>query len=276
MLAQTQFAGNTNKNDIFFFLREKKTMEDAKKAIWNAARKGDVEALEAAIDLHPECIDVVHHENMQTPLHIAAWFGHNAIIEKLIERGSRAIYAYDIHCRTPLITALGANRTSTALLLLQLGPRAVNMRDKYDTIPLFDAVSCLDNSKLIEAFMRFGCTDINAINHNGYSSLQCAAIYGCVESARTLIQLGCRTTYESTADSSSPFDIAFASTHLRMASLLYIVEGVQHKAKYLARITEEERYDERHSIYFRRSLANRLLYTNDRLYHLRQNLKNKH
>lgn len=253
-------------------------MEDGKKAICLAAKKGDLDALEEAIDLHPEYIDSVYYEYMQTPLHIAACFGHNTIIEKLIERGSRAIYTYDKHCNTPLKTALRAKHTDTVLLLLQLGQRAVNMRDKYDSAPLFDVISYPypDGPNLIEMFMRFGCTDIDAQNHNGFSPLHCAAIYGYVKSVRSLIQLGCRTTYETTSDRKSPFDLALDYDRRPTARVLYIVEGMQHTVAHLAQITEEERYIERHSIYFRRSLANRLLYTNDRLRHLRQNLKNKH
>ena len=53
----------------------------------DAARTGDLEALEAALDADDRLVRA-KDKLQRTPLHLAAWSGHAAMVALLIERGA--------------------------------------------------------------------------------------------------------------------------------------------------------------------------------------------
>ena len=55
-----------------------------------------------------------------TPLHSAAWYGHTAIAEMLLEKGAD-VNARDVNGKTPLQLAIQQEQESTAELLKQHG-----------------------------------------------------------------------------------------------------------------------------------------------------------
>lgn len=233
------------------------------------------ETLKAAIDLHPHSIDVCIGGPGVTLLYIAARRGCDEIIELLIERGSRVIDIANDCGVTPLFATIRSGKTSTAVKLLHLGSQAVDTPNENGWTPMHAAMYCPDSDILVETLMRFGCTTFDVATRDGTTPLHCAAGIGCLKSVEMLIRLGSQSLSCKKDNGRTPFYEALTNGCMATARFLYIIEGLQHPAGPLTRITERDRWMTRHNVYFRQSLSARLLYTNDRLHHLRQNLKNK-
>lgn len=234
-------------------------------AIHKATKKGNVKAVKSAINHYPHSIDIPDADYRQTPLHIAAQYGYDEIIETLIERGSRAFGAIDIYSRTPLLAALKCKHIRSVGILLLFGSYAVDISTETGHTPMHEAIFNLNNTFLIETFMRFGCTTIDAVDRYGNTPLHYAAVYGSSETVETLIRFGSQSIDSVDRKGRLPFDEAYSmGTRSTMVSL-YILGGLQYTTGYLSQITEEERYDVRYSVYFHQSLSARLLFANDRL-----------
>ena len=245
-------------------------------SIHDVAQEGGVEQLRTAINLHPHSIDVCDKDHGRTLLHIAARRGYDVIIDLLIERGSRAIDLADNYGVTPLLAAIRSGKTTTAIKLLQLGSRAVDVHGGLCWTPMHAAMYCPDSDILVKTLMRFGCTTFDLTTRDGATPLHCAAGVGCLKSVEMLVRLGSQSLSCRNDSGRTPFYEAFTNGCMATARFLYIIEGLQHPAGPLSRITERDRWMTRRSVYFHQSLSARLFYMNDRLRHLRQNLKNKH
>ena len=245
-------------------------------SIHDAAQESGVEELRDAINLHPHSIDVCDKDHGRTILHIAARRGYDVIIDLLIERGSRAIDLADNYGVTPLLAAIRNGKTATAVKLLQLGSRAVDVHDGSCWTPMHAAMYCPNSDFLVESLMRFGSTTFDIATRNGTTPLHCAAGVGCLKSVEMLVRLGSQSLNCKNDNDRTPFYEALTNGCMTTARFLYIIEGLQHSAGPLSRITERDRWMTRRSVYFHQSLSARLFYADDRLRHLRQNLKNKH
>lgn len=244
--------------------------------IHDATTKGDIEAVKAILDRYPHCIDAIDTNTEQTPLHIAAQHGHDEIVEVLIEKGSRAFSMTDNFGQTPLFTALNYGNDIIASFLLTPESSVINIPTKRGWTSMHAVVYHSNGTFLIEKFMRIGCITIDATDRYGSTPLHYAAICGNTEAIKTLIRLGSQSIGCKDNEGMTPLDEAYKANESRAVRLLYVLEGLQHTAEYTTDITEEERYDVRHSVYFHQSLSARLLFANDRLRHLRQNSKIKH
>ena len=99
----------------------------------SAVYRGDVAAVQEALTLHPELVNV-KNEVGRTPLHYAAWRGHNEMISLLVSRGAD-INAITDRGHTPLHLAVRRNYKETVALLIALGAN-VNARTKRGHSPM--------------------------------------------------------------------------------------------------------------------------------------------
>ena len=208
--------------------------------VWNAARRGDIVALEEAILQYPHFIDTSHSREYRLSLmHIAAEKGHVEIIEKLVELGSQAIDTPDYDGWTPLYVAARYGYVSVIETLVRLGSQAIDIPNKYGMTPMFKAVM-RGHVSVIETLVRLGSKAINIPNNDSWTLIYAAtyyARYSNTDSLKTLKLLG--------ADrSNTPID----GISDEMVELL--------KAK----VDEGKSLSIRYNVYFQRSFSARLLF----------------
>lgn len=89
-------------------------------AIFRAAREGNVELARTLLEEEPPLVTARDPESEETPLHVAASFGHEAVVSLLLRYGAdvnaEAFYHY-----TPLTSALRTGNTSVAEMLRKHG-----------------------------------------------------------------------------------------------------------------------------------------------------------
>jgi ankyrin repeat protein len=101
-----------------------------------AAKKGNVEAVVALLDMNPELIHAKDADG-STPLHCAAWKGNDAVAALLIERGADLTVENenDHWGGTPLHAAAHANNRAIAEMLIRAGAD-VRFRSRNGRTPL--------------------------------------------------------------------------------------------------------------------------------------------
>jgi cytochrome c len=150
-------------------------------AIHDAAMKGDVAAITAALELGA---GVDESDGSATPLYYAVWTGHIEAARLLIERGA------DVNARTilgpPLMAAMGQTKIDLLNLLLERG--ADPNSDAGGGSALYVAVSlgCFD---CVKALVEAGA-DVNAKTMDGKTPLHLAKRSGQREIADYLMAHG--------------------------------------------------------------------------------------
>lgn len=114
-------------------------MADSNKAIKGmikAAKKGDLEKVKALVASDPDLIRARDTDD-STPLHCAAWKGHQAVVAFLLSAGAdaNAQNNNDHWGTTPLHAAAHANQSAIAAMLIESGAE-VNARDMNGKTPL--------------------------------------------------------------------------------------------------------------------------------------------
>jgi len=106
---------------------------EPQKDIFRAALDGDLARVEALVSGNSELVNAQNPSGM-TPLHLAAWEGHAAVTEFLLQHGADPNVA-EANGNTPLHFAASYGYTEIARLLLEHGAQ-VNARNKDGKTPL--------------------------------------------------------------------------------------------------------------------------------------------
>ncbi len=111
-------------------------MSDSIKAIFKAAKSGDVVAVKALLAADPALVHV-RDADASTPLHYAVWKGHRELVELLLAAGAdvNARNQNDHWGTTPLHAAAHANERAIAALLVAHGAD-LEARDGNGKTPL--------------------------------------------------------------------------------------------------------------------------------------------
>lgn len=109
-------------------------------AIHLAAYFGKLSAIRTLLSVCPEDVDLLNH-NAQTPLHMAAFEGHEEVVPELLNSGANALLQ-DIDGRTALHLAVSRGNFDIVRLLLDnaRAPLMIRMADCTGKTPLHQAV----------------------------------------------------------------------------------------------------------------------------------------
>jgi len=156
--------------------------------IFSAAAKGEITQIKLLLKAQPELVNEKDGRG-GTPLHIAAYRGHNEIIDLLISKGAD-VNQKDNYGYTPLHLAVLGRKTVSAELLLSKGAHA-NSKGRNGEILLI-AAARIGDMEMIKLLIE-NSADINACDMNGVTPLLLAVLFGHTEVVRLLVDEGAVT-----------------------------------------------------------------------------------
>jgi cytochrome c len=152
-------------------------------AIHDAAKKGDVAAVAAALD---SGVGVDESDGQATPLYLAVRAGHFAVAKLLIARGADVNSAPTPALGPALMPALAKRRIDLINLLLDAGANPNAHRGRENALHIAVRSGCLD---CVEALVGAGA-DVNAKTKDGKTPLHLAKFKGQREVADYLMSHG--------------------------------------------------------------------------------------
>ena len=165
------------------------TAESKVKALTEAAEKGDLAALEAALQRNV-WVDVVDPRDGGTALHAAARLETSALLRRLLDAGASA-EVYDLSSRTPLMIASGRSDIDGVRALLERGADPSAM-DESGWTPLRRAAESA-RLDVVELLLEAGADPL-AQGPHGWTPLHTAAAHGGPAIARRLVEAGADPT----------------------------------------------------------------------------------
>ena len=152
-------------------------------AIHDAAKKGDVAAITAALDAGA---GVDESDGRATPLYLAVRGGHFAVAKLLMERGADVNAAPTPPLGPALMPALAKRRIDLIKLLLHGGANPNSQRSREAAVHIAVRSGCLD---CVKALVEAGA-DVNAKTKDGKTPLHLAKFKGQREVAEYLVSHG--------------------------------------------------------------------------------------
>ena len=156
--------------------------------IHHAAFKGHTAIVEQLLDRGATGIDSPD-TNARQPLHWAAWKGHRATVELLLNRGATGIDAPDKRGRQPLHWATWNGHRATVELLLDRGATGIDSPGNDGRQPLHYA-AWNGHTAAVELLVDRGATGIDAPSGEGWQPLHWATLKGHTATVITLISHG--------------------------------------------------------------------------------------
>jgi cytohesin len=121
-------------------------------SIHDAAEAGDLASIRQILADDPEKISTRDRLN-NVPLHTAAWQGHYAVVEALLEAGADVNARGDWE-RTPLHYAVWEAKTRIAALLCEKGAQ-LDLKDARGCVPLYLAAS-VEDAAMVKVLIEHG------------------------------------------------------------------------------------------------------------------------
>ncbi len=131
-------------------------------------------------------------EDGATALHRAAWHGHLACLEEVMDAGAQ-VNSKDVQNRTPLLVAAQGNKTDCVLALLRTPGCDVSVEDDVSRTPLFWAAA-FSNLVTMKALIDRGCP-VNVQGPESVTSLMISAEVGNDAAVELLLQSTAQTEH---------------------------------------------------------------------------------
>lgn len=167
-----------------------------------AASSGDVAALRDLLESNPTLVHSYSHEGW-TPLHLAAYGGHQAVVEVLLSYGAHVdVRAHNSLASTPLMRAVIGQQVDIVHMLIARGAD-INEADTSGSTPLHKA-ALLGNTALVQLLLDHGA-DTHATNSGGQTPLV-HALFNSHAAVATLLQapVSVSSEEESGSERSAP------------------------------------------------------------------------
>lgn len=236
-----------------------------------AISRGDLKTVEALIRLGTRAFDRANRWG-KLPLHLAAEM-YTEMVDVLLRASCQTIDAVGPGLRTPLHLAASRGCVATVELLCRSGSRAVDVPDELGKTPLYAAVE-IGNVELIETLLRYGSRAIDTPAHDSWTPMLRAAQKGNPAVIEVLVYWGATTLDTPTHYGRTPMYLAAQYAEEDKIDAVRVLKALgansdiptdclSEKATRFLKTTfvaEDEVRKIRFRTYFRRTLANRLLF----------------
>lgn len=125
----------------------------------------------------------------QTPLFVAAGFGHGEIVKQLLDTGKVDTSSRDHANRTPLWVAVANGHDTVVKQLIETDTCDLNVKDIHGVTPLHVAAWC-GHEAVVQLLIDTGRVDLEVKDHDGLTPLSCASERGEVAVVRQLLDSG--------------------------------------------------------------------------------------
>lgn len=192
---------------------------DCATPLWIAARFGHATIIEKLLEKNSKALDQVNTLYDWSPLHIAAQHGYAMVVMSLLRAGSTSLDRPDSrHGWTPLHFAASNGDVQTIRALLAEGSRSLDTATKYGTTPLLFAAG-QGNSEAVEVLLAAGCRTLDSRDLQGRTALLFAAERGHANVVEVLLRAG--ADCESAGrDLSVPLFVAAQLNHVEIVQML--------------------------------------------------------
>lgn len=133
-----------------------------------AIKRGDLQAVKDLLEKYPQFLNGFKSDS---PMHVAAEYNRSDVIELLFLMGA-SIDPLDPFERTPMHCAVERNSLSAIKTLCMLGSKAARMKNRSGNTP-FHSTICHCNADVVEALVQLGGGDINVVDSQGKTLLDC-------------------------------------------------------------------------------------------------------
>jgi len=194
--------------------REEKKARQVNQCLIEAARKGD---LGACIQAIRDGADVTFQSCGLSPLFYAAFYGHNMIIDYLVNCGAK-INEKNLTGVTPLGKAIESGRGTATVQCLLKHEADPNIADSSGNTPLIKAVKNGDVA-LVKCLLANKATDVNRQNLEKNSALHEAAFKGIKEMVGSLLAAGANVNVQNSGGK-APLHRAVSANHHEVVKTL--------------------------------------------------------
>jgi uncharacterized protein len=218
------------------------TMTPAALQIFTAAKAGDAAQVANLLDQEPallsardtngdslliaalyrdrrEVVELLRARGAETLIWEAAALGDTALLAQMLDADPALLHAYSHDGWTPLHLAGFFDQADAVAVLLARGASvAARSRNDLDNIPLHAALAGAGSVPLVTALLDAG-SDVNALQHGGYSPLHETAQNGSLPLTQLLLDRGADPS-PSNDDGKTPRDLAAEQGHTDVVTLL--------------------------------------------------------
>ena len=215
-------------------------------------------------------IDAVN-DSGHTPFHVAMGSGRYQNAVQLINAGCKVADTLDYRGNTPSCMAAADGIHPLLKMLHEKDSSSVDTPNAEGWTPMHHAVSScrMDSKKTIDLLMRLGCTTIDATTERGATPLVLSVKHNNIRALRCLVTYSLKSL-DAVYNGWTPFLYALTINRWDCARILYHLGANIHNVQLsdyheLSLFYEPDVIILRYELFFKRSLASRLLFQAKRL-----------
>jgi ankyrin repeat protein len=185
-----------------------------------AVNNGNIDAVNLLLEKGADVnVNAIFQYDVHTVLTIAVYNGRMEIVKALLEKGADVNAISRYHGNTALIKAANNGRMEIVKALLEKGAD-VNSINRSGETALLQAAQCkYGATEIVKALLEKGA-DVNASSRHGYTALMRAAIHGCEDTVKVLLDNGAKVYLENNISEKTAYDLAVDKNHKEIANML--------------------------------------------------------
>ncbi|XP_028752081.1 ankyrin repeat-containing protein At2g01680-like [Neltuma alba] len=157
-------------------------------ALYRAARRGDVQALEHLLQQNASILDNVPDDGCETPLHISALLNHASFTQVLLNRNGDLATRKDSAGRTALHLASGEDNLEAVQILLEFNDEPCLVADRKGRLPLHYA-AMRGRTEVVETLVIARPNSLGCLDPQGNSVFHLCVTYNHFKTLQALVKL---------------------------------------------------------------------------------------
>ncbi|XP_028793206.1 ankyrin repeat-containing protein NPR4-like [Neltuma alba] len=198
-------------------------------ALYRAARRGDVQALEHLLQQNASILDNIPHDGCKTPLHISALLNHASFTQVLLNRNGDLATRKDASGRTALHLASAEDNLEAVQALLEFNDEPCLAADGKGRLPLHYA-AMRGRTQVVEALVIAQPDSLGRLDLEGNTVFHLCVIYNHFKTLQALVKLNYVTADVTVGTGASIFTLPdrTGNTILHLAVMYMRDEAVRY------------------------------------------------